>query len=381
MAGVAEYYRKLGRIGNQPAKSSAVVLGFPGAGGRHIPMVAPPPQLFYCPAVLLLHDVIWIPDYVLDLDTKKTEDTVPYQLMDRLCREEVVQFLPCSDESALSELWPKTVSDAAEIVRILLANSLVENLSPPIIQRAFEEHEFPESWSREQLEGILHTFRFALDALVLHDLAEALGSPYSLVNDDYSVHEARHRRGGRELGSMVICGLHFPVAQWSILLDSLGASADLVPEAVLIQQHVMKGMTKVSEPGGLERSYRPPDEGRSAAALDRVLSLRERTEFKEMRKILREWRAEASNGGHRRRALARLAKRHQKHVNRLSPSVCSALGEMGEPAPILSLLIEEPELTPLARERFGPVASDPWVSQLFDCGSTPRLLGWSVSRG
>jgi len=100
-----------------------------------------------------------------------------------------------------------------------------------------------------------------------------------------------------------------------------------------------------------------------------------------MRKLLREWRAEASDGGHRRRAFTRLAKRHQKHVNRLSPSVCSALGEMGEPAQMLWLLIEEPEPAPIARERLGPIASGPWISQLLDCGSTPQLSGWSVSRG
>lgn len=64
-----EYGNRLRSLGEEVMDACAVTVGFRGAGGGDMPMMAPPALLLHCPASLLLHDVIRVSDHVFDLDS------------------------------------------------------------------------------------------------------------------------------------------------------------------------------------------------------------------------------------------------------------------------------------------------------------------------
>jgi len=262
-------------------------------------------------------------------------------------------------------------------VSALLADSPMGSPSPKEIQRAAQEQEVPEGWTLEQWQEVRNLFRQVLDATFLHGLGDVLRSPYSLPNDDYSIHAARHKRGGRDLDAGVLCGVNFPTIRGSMLLDSRGRSADLIPEAILIQQELMKGSTRVRETGGAERPYRKPSKRRSLDATDRFLSLRERFEYRDMRKILRDWRGEVQTATAKGQALKPLAGRYQERVNRLAPGLESTLGEL---AAMLWIVIEEPAPAPMSRLLADSVVPGPGLFHLQDYGPIPALCGSVVRR-
>ena len=77
MSVLPDYVRALQGLRDEHSGSNTTLLGFPGARGDGLPNVAPPAILFYCPGLLLLHDVCWIPDTVFSLDDDETRASVP----------------------------------------------------------------------------------------------------------------------------------------------------------------------------------------------------------------------------------------------------------------------------------------------------------------
>ena len=111
-----EYGNLLRSLGEEAKDACAVTVGFSGAGGGYMPMMAPPALLQHCPASLLLHDVIWVSDHVFDLDSDDPLESVPYRVLDRLHKEGLVRYVPCAGQPAAGLVRAELGRQAADLV-------------------------------------------------------------------------------------------------------------------------------------------------------------------------------------------------------------------------------------------------------------------------
>ena len=380
MEDILDYGRRLRCLRDEYAGSDALLLGFPGAGGGFLPNGLPPPALFYCPGVILLHDVVWVPDHVFELDGDETRATVPYLLLDELSRDGVVRFVPCADEPGAREFGRDVFDESLEIASSLLAGSALGDPSPDVIRQVVLQRHVPSGSTAEEWREPSRLFRAVFDAVFVHGLAEVLQCPLGVANDDFSIHAARHYLHGGDPESLAACCLEVPVPRGSILVDDAGEAADLVPEAVLIPQRVLQGSITVREMDGTERPYRGPDGPRSVGEIERLLSARKRDEFIELRRILRGWYDDAATSSASREDLRRLSRDYQERIDRLTPSLRSASCELGGSGTMLSLSSLEPGSSRTSRRLSDPPLSDTLVAHLQDYGAVPAFAAARVLR-
>jgi len=376
-----DYGSRLRRLGEQRANSSALTVGFPGVGGGHMPMVTPPALLLHCPGPTLLHDVVWLSDHVFDLDSDDPLATVPYRLLERLNQADVLQYLPPLDGGFAAEFRDGLGRDAAQRVAVLFAEagdqvSSSVDLRQALLERTVPEHMAPEQW--DEMQSVLRALH---DALFLQRLGQFLECSYSTEHDGIGIHVAQNQPVDEDPTPVRAAEIRVPSAMGSILVDESGTPADLVPEATLIQQRVMRGRITVTEPDGERRPFREPCERRSFEAADRLLAVRERAEVAELRRIVRDWCVEVRKAAFDDSDVNASAERCQRKIDRLLPRLESPLSEIGDPAWMRFTVISSAARNPMALRTLGNRSPRRTLHHVARFGPLPSLAGYRVLRG
>jgi len=376
-----EYGNLLRSLGEEAKDACAVTVGFSGAGGGYMPMMAPPALLLHCPASLLLHDVIWVSDHVFDLDSDDPLESVPYRVLDRLNKEGLVRYVPCSGQPAAEPLRAELERQAADLVSGLVDEEEAPQVDRQEVQRALLERRAPEALVETgEWNEFLNLFRQTYDTLYLQGLGQVLGCAYSVEIDDSGIHVAQHRSLGPNWGPTLAARLRIPICRGSILLDDEGEPADILPEAALIQQRVLRGKITVQDPDGTKRPYRAPNMDCSDKAIDRLLAFRERTEFAELQKIVRDWHTVVNWAASDDSILDRAIELLEAKIDGLLPSLGPALFEFGEPAFMFALMLTSEVQDGMAQTILGNALPQRPTHHIAQFGPVSSLAGYSVRR-
>jgi hypothetical protein len=311
------------------AASSPLVLGFIGLGGRNEARRTIPSRLFHCPGLLLLHDPIYIPEELFNVDSNDTLETTQYRLALRLVDKGIIKILPGSNQVFTKNLQ----IEHEHLIGVLLrrfecdvpADVIMEWAHHGIIDKMIGHCPAKERTFVRAMAELL------LDVCKTQAISEQQKCPYAFPREDAAIIGLRWELSERSVDNQVHALLHAPIPRGSILVTDAGKPGDILPE-----------LAYTAKSAGLEEIYRidknnnqipyvEPSWDRSSEFLERVAEAREEEPVKALRKVFADWYQTVRELNIPEQSVfEQLASSFQKRVTDLSPRLDPVYQQLGK---------------------------------------------------